>query len=672
VQHGVIRDLHAQNKSPFIRCVSEALHQLGLQFESELVEGKTLEDTLKLNAIRFRQIDIEFFDDNIEFGLLIAYKDEGTVVSIVEDRASVRQILEFNGVDNSPKRIENTSSYDYLRSAYRVYEIYPPLPFRLNSLGKFLDFVFRSFKRDLLIVLLLSALANALQLTFPYLTTYVTTTVLNLGSPSFVLEIAFLAVLLTVLSVACLYLQSRYILKLESESDKRAQVSVWDRLLKADLELLRKYSSVDLAQRAFAVSKIKELLSSSNIIALVNVLFSFFYLYTMFSYDRVALFSILPVVVIFIFIVYIKSASGGELLSDSLACSAMVTSKGREILHCLPELRARGLEKQFLNEWSEYVVELSRFGAKSRSKDNYIEVASEAFQPLCFLVSFVTIFYRMDEFSDTQSLIQLLGYVAALTLFTSNLSSGISSLADQLVSVLAYWDRSKPVIFSAIEQGYGPKTKTVSISGSINVHNLSYSVDDKVVFQNKNLSLSEGAISLLKANSGSGTTSFFNLLIGLYQPSSGYVSYEGKHLQDLQIAYLRSQVTLCPQVPFIPMGPLGELFESTFTEDDEKLSELITVLSLDKMVASLRMGLNTPIPQGATCFGTKQRQILSLARSLKDHTPVILIDRSMSCLDLEQKLAILEYLKKYKITSLVLDDSLSHDDFDFAQIIEFD
>ena len=48
VQHGVIKDLHAQSKSPFIRCVSEALHQLGLQFESELVEGKTLEDTLQM------------------------------------------------------------------------------------------------------------------------------------------------------------------------------------------------------------------------------------------------------------------------------------------------------------------------------------------------------------------------------------------------------------------------------------------------------------------------------------------------------------------------------------------------------------------------------------------------------------------------------------------------
>ena len=134
---------------------------------------------------------------------------------------------------------------------------------------------------------------------------------------------------------------------------------------------------------------------------------------------------------------------------------------------------------------------------------------------------------------------------------------------------------------------------------------------------------------------------------------------------DPESSHVPCSVTVSPSAPLTYNVLLSSV---TFS----KLSELITVLSLDKMVASLRMGLNTPIPQGATCFGTKQRQILSLARSLKDHTPVILIDRSMSCLDLEQKVAILAYLKKYKITALILDDSLSHDDFDFAQIIEFD
>ena len=669
IRHGIIRDQHAQSSNPYVRCLSEALHQLGIEFETALIEGTNLEDTLKLNAIRYRSIELEGFSDNVEFGLLIAIFDDHTY-SIVEDRASSKQIIEFKK-DLNQNSLSDSNSYEYLRNAIQIYEIYPPLPFSLKSLSDFLSFIFKSFSRDLIAVIIFSALANTLQLTFPYLTTYVTTTVLNLGSVSFVLQTALLAIILTSLSVACLYLQSRYILKLESESDKRAQVSVWDRLLKADLELLERYTSVDLAQRAFAVSKIKELMSSSNIIAFVNITFSFFYLYTMFRYDSVALISILPIVILFLSIIYFKSSSGGELLSDSLACSSKVTSEGREILHSLPELRARGLHDIFLKRWSEYVVQLSKFGGKSRVKDNYIEVASEAFQPLCFLVSFIVIFYRLDQYSDTQSLVQLLGYVSALTLFTTNLSSGVASLADQIVSILAYWSRSKPVIFTSIEPGYGPYTKTIPIRGNIKVHNLSLNIEDKPIFSNKNFDFEAGSINLIRSEPNTGVSSFFNLLIGLYQPSQGYISFENKHLPDIQIAYLRSQITLTPQIPFIPMGPLGELLDSEFTKDDQNLTELLEVLSLRNLVSSLRMGLNTPIPQGATCFGTRQRQVLSLARCLKTHSPILILDKCMSSFDLEQKIKVLNYLRKYNITTLVCDESLQKIDFAFDQVIDF-
>ena len=180
-----------------------------------------------------------------------------------------------------------------------------------------------------------------------------------------------------------------------------------------------------------------------------------------------------------------------------------------------------------------------------------------------------------------------------------------------------------------------------------------------------------GSINLIQSEPNTGVTLFFNLLIGLYQPSQGYISFENKHLPDIQIAYLRSQITLTPQIPFIPMGPLGELLDSEFTKDDQNLTELLEVLSLRNLVSSLRMGLNTPIPQGATCFGTRQRQVLSLARCLKTHSPILILDKCMSSFDLEQKIKVLNYLRKYNITTLVCDESLQKVDFAFDQVIDF-
>ena len=36
IRHGIIRDKHAESSNPYVRCLSEALHQLGIEFEISL------------------------------------------------------------------------------------------------------------------------------------------------------------------------------------------------------------------------------------------------------------------------------------------------------------------------------------------------------------------------------------------------------------------------------------------------------------------------------------------------------------------------------------------------------------------------------------------------------------------------------------------------------------
>ena len=640
-----------------------------------------IEDLLSSNAIRYRRVEPESNFSEFDFGVMIGVRtdsDNNTLYDVLSKFTSDLYVFTFSvssrSASSSSVSCRLFSNKDQQIKYEYFLELYPPLPYTVDSITSFLGFIFKEYNSDLFYVILFSLLGSSLQLLFPSLTVYVTSNVITLGSQNLAFQISILGFFLAIASISSLYIQSLFVTKLETESDKRAQTSVWDRLLKIELSQLSEYSTSDLMTRASAISKVRTLLSSSNITSMVSLITSFAYIFIMYSYIPGATLFIIPLVILYVFIIINKAYTGGQLLSKSLNGSAELSNLTLQLLACLPEIRV--LETYL--EWEKKFVDRLRVSQRLsylfRKRDNSIDIASKSFQSLAFCLSFAVILQFImsgKEISDDY-IYKVLGFTSALTLFSSNLASGTITIADSIVQVFAYWKRAEPLVFSPIEPGYNPSNIDIAYSGDMKFQSVAftYRSDTPPVFTDLTFNINKSDHNLLLLPPGQGSSTLFKLALGLYPTISGHILFDGHHIDNLNVTSLRRSITLAPQSPYVPMGPLGDVFNGPLTNSDDLLIEFLDAFKLRSMVDSLRMGLDTPIPPGASCFSNAQRQLFSLANAVSRYPKLLFIDNCMTSISPDVKTSILNYIRSKGITTIIVDHDKSFRSF-YTSTISF-
>tara|TARA_B100000579_G_scaffold367554_1_gene327990 strand:+ start:79 stop:684 length:606 start_codon:yes stop_codon:yes gene_type:complete len=63
------------------------------------------------------------------------------------------------------------------------------------------------------------------------------------------------------------------------------------------------------------------------------------------------------------------------------------------------------------------------------------------------------------------------------------------------------------------------------------INNLSFSRNDKIIFQNLNLSLSNRSITQIRGKNGSGKTTFINVILNFLESKTGEIFWEGKNIK---------------------------------------------------------------------------------------------------------------------------------------------
>ena len=243
-----------------------------------------------------------------------------------------------------------------------------------------------------------------------------------------------------------------------------------------------------------------------------------------------------------------------------------------------------------------------------------------------------------------------------MNLFCTSLSSGTVSIINSFVSVLAHWKRASPIVYAPIESGYAPGRSQIILSGDLSIQNLSFAYEGSTysVFSDLSFSTPASKLTLLHLNPGQGATTLARLILGLYEPSSGHIFFDDHPLSSIQIASLRSQISLAPQDLYIPFGPLFQLFDGPLTQTDENLTELVKMFGLYDLVLSSRMGIDTPVTGGGSQFSEEQRQLFSLAFAIASRPKILIIDNSISEIPSEVIQNILGFLNAIGTTVLLI------------------
>lgn len=196
-------------------------------------------------------------------------------------------------------------------------------------------------------------------------------------------------------------------------------------------------------------------------------------------------------------------------------------------------------------------------------------------------------------------------------------------------------DIKTPTVFKIL---HDDKVKPMAFEREIKVDNVTFAFEDEEtpVIKSMNFSIAKGRRFGIKGKTGAGKTTLFNILLGLYPPTSGAVLIDGVALGVDNLPSWHKIIGYVPQEVFVADTTILENVALGFNAseiDREKAETALQQASLLDFVKSLPNGLDTRIGEAGCKMSGGQRQRLGIARALYKDASVLFFDEATSSLD---------------------------------------
>ena len=161
-----------------------------------------------------------------------------------------------------------------------------------------------------------------------------------------------------------------------------------------------------------------------------------------------------------------------------------------------------------------------------------------------------------------------------------------------------------------------------------------YKNADQDALDDISFGITKGQTVAFVGPSGSGKTSLIKLLVGLYQPVSGTVMYNGISSTEVDLALVREQIGFVTQDTQLFAGTIREnlLFVNPHATEAEMM-EVLHKSACDTLLARALQGLDTTIGEGGVKISGGEKQRLSIARALLRKPTILVFDEATSALD---------------------------------------
>lgn len=175
--------------------------------------------------------------------------------------------------------------------------------------------------------------------------------------------------------------------------------------------------------------------------------------------------------------------------------------------------------------------------------------------------------------------------------------------------------------------------------------------------KNLSMTLEPNETVALIGRSGSGKTTVTNLLLRTLEPDSGTILFDGVPEKELSLEWIRKQIALVPQDPFLFYGTIAEnLRVARDDATEQELIEATKAAELYDFIKSTPDGFNTKVGDQGAALSGGQAQRLAIARAFLKNAPIVVLDEPTSQIDVETEMLLnraLERLTKNKTVLMI-------------------
>jgi len=188
------------------------------------------------------------------------------------------------------------------------------------------------------------------------------------------------------------------------------------------------------------------------------------------------------------------------------------------------------------------------------------------------------------------------------------------------------------------------------VRGDIVFENVSfvYSDGEHHVLKDISFHVKPGQAVALLGSTGSGKTSLVNLLPRFHEYTSGRILLDGVEIKDYSRAYLRKQIGIVEQEPFLFSRSIREniTYGVGRQVSQEEVERAAKAAAIHDVILSFPDGYNTLVGEKGVTLSGGQKQRVTIARTLLKNPRILILDDSTSSVDTETEASIRDALNE--------------------------
>jgi ABC-type multidrug transport system fused ATPase/permease subunit len=283
------------------------------------------------------------------------------------------------------------------------------------------------------------------------------------------------------------------------------------------------------------------------------------------------------------------------------------------------------------------------------------------FEVLFIIILSFFLLYMFNKFKDFDLIIPYIGvyFVASMKIIPSiskiiMMTNGLRYSSHQISGL--YEENLKINELKNLDDNLEITSEIKEIN-QIDFRNISFGYNKMKIMKDANFKLKKSLFYGLSGKSGSGKTTFLNILLRLIQPLEGEILVDDINIKKYSIKSWRKLIGIVPQEVFV----LNDTIENNiaFGEIDEeinheKILQAVKQAELDEFIAEQSSGLKTMLDENATNISGGQKQRIGIARALYRDPKILILDEPTNSLDHNTAKNFVETLEKIKSQRIII------------------
>ncbi len=492
------------------------------------------------------------------------------------------------------------------------------------------------YRRSLVLVFVASLLAQLFGLGIPLLIQQIIDKVLSQGNLSSLNVLGTVMIVLAIFQGCLTVLRTYIFVDTTDRMDLALGSAVIDRLLCLPLSFFEKRPVGELSQRIGELNVIRNFLTGTALVSVLNLIFAVLYLIVMILYSPLLTLVSLSTLPVYMLMIFGVAPLYRLLIKKRAVAQARTQSHLIEVLGGIQTVKAQHFELTARWKWQDRYRDFVSEGFKSVVLGATTgQIGSFLNQLSGLLVLWVGMWLVLEG--------QLtLGMLIAFRIISGNVTGPLlqlSTLYQGFQKVQVSMERLSDILDQNQELSRAEDIDQIAmppLKGDIRFEEVKFRFVDKGPYQVDRVSLSikAGDFVGVVGQSGSGKSTLMKLLPRLYEPQSGRIFIDDYDIGKVELSSLRRQIGIVPQDSLLFEGTVAENIALNDPQaSTESIIEAAKLACAHDFIMSLNQGYATRLSERGGNLSGGQRQRIAIARTIIANPQLLVMDEATSALD---------------------------------------